>query len=355
MARKTTRYGNLKRKIAYNRQKDFKLSSVISNLSASFFPGRQPAEQKQEAPEDKSAQYREELLGKMDQQRQQYEKALSDSNKSSSKTISALQEQISAGRKHSLEVSESLKNAISSLAKRQSQGQKPQSTTPEETTEEGQQFAYNPIDAILPETSTKTDTEEKEKTDEDSTVDKTIKKLSIGQHVNVGKYSYKITNTFGIRSGANTVPGREGEHSRGIDLVGFDDMGNRTNMPISLTHGKIIEVGMQGDGSQMLPSEGRSGGAYMRILMPDGKVGTYAHLDKSIMNIKDKLVGTSVKRGQALFDMPEGQSYYDWTGSGTGARQGNTGHIKFMVSSVNSDGTLSKDYEKNNPELYVSN
>jgi hypothetical protein len=37
--------------------------------------------------------------------------------------------------------------------------------------------------------------------------------------VNVGNI-YKVTNTFGIRSGANAVPGR-GHHSKGMDMVGY--------------------------------------------------------------------------------------------------------------------------------------
>jgi hypothetical protein len=45
--------------------------------------------------------------------------------------------------------------------------------------------------------------------------------------VNVGNNIYKVTNTFGIRSGANAVPGREGHHSKGMDMVGYSRDGKQ--------------------------------------------------------------------------------------------------------------------------------
>jgi hypothetical protein len=53
--------------------------------------------------------------------------------------------------------------------------------------------------------------------------------------VNVGNNIYKVTNTFGIRSGANAVPGREGHHSKGMDMVGYSRDGKASNLPIVLT------------------------------------------------------------------------------------------------------------------------
>jgi hypothetical protein len=176
---------------------------------------------------------------------------------------------------------------------------------------------------------------------------KTPKKLDIGQVVKLGSdNNIKITNLFGIRSGANAVPGREGKHSKGVDYVGYSADGT-SNVPVVVANGTIVNIGLDGDGTTIKPTQGAALGYYadVKVDTEDGaKIFRYGHLGPSIYSNKDKLLNTVVQKGAALYPKPaEG---YVSTGSVTGP------HVKLQVSSLDGD-KLVRDFEKNDPSDYL--
>lgn len=98
-----------------------------------------------------------------------------------------------------------------------------------------------------------------------SKVTGTPKKLNLGEIIRVGGSNHiKITNLFGIRTGQNSVPGREGKHSKGVDYVGFSEDGT-SNVPIVVADGTIIDIGLDGDGKAISPTRGAALGYYTDV------------------------------------------------------------------------------------------
>jgi hypothetical protein len=173
------------------------------------------------------------------------------------------------------------------------------------------------------------------------------RKLNIGELIALGNNTVRITNTFGIRTGENSVPGREGKHSKGVDYVASSADGRIKNVPVALAPGKIVNIGLQGDGRKIHPSQGAAYGYYMDVKVDTDsgpKMFRYSHLSPSIMENKNSLIGAEVRKGEALFPMPA--SGYTSTGSVTGD------HVKVQVSSLNGD-ELVKDFEQNDPSEYI--
>ena len=180
-----------------------------------------------------------------------------------------------------------------------------------------------------------------------SKVTGTPKKLNLGEIIRVGGSNHiKITNLFGIRTGQNSVPGREGKHSKGVDYVGFSEDGT-SNVPIVVADGTIIAIGLDGDGKAISPTRGAALGYYADVKVETAsgpKVFRYGHLGPSLMKNKESLLNKPVVKGEALYPKPpEG---YVSTGSITGP------HVKLQVSSLNGS-TMAKDFENNDPSDYL--
>lgn len=180
-----------------------------------------------------------------------------------------------------------------------------------------------------------------------SKVTGTPKKLNLGEIIRVGGSNHiKITNLFGIRTGQNSVPGREGKHSKGVDYVGFSEDGT-SNVPIVVADGTIIDIGLDGDGKAISPTRGAALGYYADVKVETAsgpKVFRYGHLGPSLMKNKEALLNKTVVKGEALYPKPpEG---YVSTGSITGP------HVKLQVSSLNGS-TMAKDFENNDPSDYL--
>ena len=180
-----------------------------------------------------------------------------------------------------------------------------------------------------------------------SKVTGTPKKLNLGEIIRVGGSNHiKITNLFGIRTGQNSVPGREGKHSKGVDYVGFSEDGT-SNVPIVVADGTIIDIGLDGDGKAISPTRGAALGYYADVKVETAsgpKVFRYGHLGPSLMKNKEALLNKPVVKGEALYPKPpEG---YVSTGSITGP------HVKLQVSSLNGS-TMAKDFENNDPSDYL--
>ena len=180
-----------------------------------------------------------------------------------------------------------------------------------------------------------------------SKVTGTPKKLNLGEIIRVGGSNHiKITNLFGIRTGQNSVPGREGKHSKGVDYVGFSEDGT-SNVPVVVADGTIIDIGLDGDGKAISPTRGAALGYYADVKVETAsgpKVFRYGHLGPSLMKNKEALLNKPVVKGEALYPKPpEG---YVSTGSITGP------HVKLQVSSLNGS-TMAKDFENNDPSDYL--
>ena len=180
-----------------------------------------------------------------------------------------------------------------------------------------------------------------------SKVTGTPKKLNLGEIIRVGGSNHiKITNLFGIRTGQNSVPGREGKHSKGGDYVGFSEDGT-SNVPVVVADGTIIDIGLDGDGKAISPTRGAALGYYADVKVETAsgpKVFRYGHLGPSLMKNKEALLNKPVVKGEALYPKPpEG---YVSTGSITGP------HVKLQVSSLNGS-TMAKDFENNDPSDYL--
>lgn len=183
--------------------------------------------------------------------------------------------------------------------------------------------------------------------EEVSKVTGTPKKLNLGEIIRVGgANNIKITNLFGIRTGQNSVPGREGKHSKGVDYVGFSEDGT-SNVPVVVADGTIINIGLDGDGKAISPTRGAALGYYADVKVETAsgpKVFRYGHLGPSLMKNKEALLNKPVVKGEALYPKPpEG---YVSTGSITGP------HVKLQVSSLNGS-TVAGDFENNDPSDYL--
>lgn len=161
--------------------------------------------------------------------------------------------------------------------------------------------------------------------------------LAPGDSLDLGEYKLKFTNAFGVRSGDNAVSGISAdETSKGIDVRLYKD-DKPVDMPVSIASGKIVKIGLHGDGKYISTKEGRYGGYYMYVQLDEdpNKIVKYVHLPKEVMEYKERLIGKHIPRG-ALIVNTSGMS-----GTGTGP------HVKISVGNYNpATGKSAMDYGK---------
>jgi len=161
--------------------------------------------------------------------------------------------------------------------------------------------------------------------------------LGVGSFIDFGNYQIKLTNKFGIRSGANAVKGvPETEHSNGIDIRLYKD-NKPVDLPISIADGTIVKIELDGSSTPIPTSEGRVGGYYMYVQLDEDptKIVKYVHLPKEVFSLKGDLMGKHLKRGDIIVNS---------TGtSGTGTAP----HIKVAVGTYDAKTNKSfMDYSK---------
>lgn len=353
MSNKTS-YKRLKEKQLSGRKRRYDFDQGLNSVVGKLIPRKQAS--KQEGQDNSAAlkSMQADYDKKIDANRKAMEKSLAKGEKSRSALIENLGKQVQAGDERNLEISQSLQDALKRIAQSKQTNKTGGSATPEEGTSAETQSATTPTtpfsappagSRLYQQYNTKEEDKEEKPKEETTKVEDAVKKsLSIDQKVSIGKYSYKVTNLFGIRSGANSVPGREGRHSRGVDLVGFNEAGKSTNLPIAITDGTITAITLHGSGKAIHPTEGTEGGYIMDVTMPDGKVMKYMHLGKDVFKNKSNLLGKKIKRGDLLYE----GDYSKGSGSQTAP------HIKVMVTSV-VNGKQAKDYTSpdNDPTNYI--
>jgi hypothetical protein len=174
------------------------------------------------------------------------------------------------------------------------------------------------------------------------------KVFKVGEKISVGENAvFKITNLYQPRSGANSVAGKKtGVHARGVDVVSYDLDGNKTNYPISIANGEIVNIGLHGSGHAVSSSKSELG-YYMDIKLASNpnKIIRMGHLDPGVMDIKSTLIGTKVSRGDTLFQGGR------MSGSGTAP------HVKIYMSDLDANGVAKQNYtdKGNDPSLIIKN
>lgn len=334
-----------KRKASYDF--DRTLSSITEELLPSATQNKPSRTAKKDGELEKVTEAYDQKLRDLEREQN---RRVGELGQNSEKEIKRLGNRIQSGEEQNLELSDNLKAAIERLARnKQEQGEQPSridSETEEVPGDEtsGNSFEDSFLEPVAPTVRTAAPKKVEEK--ESATVNSVLKKsINIGDSIGVGNLSYKVTNLFGLREGNNAVPGRQGEHSNGMDMVGFSADGKVSNLPIALTDGKIIGVNMQGDGSVINPTKGKSAGVYIDLLMPDGKVMKYMHLGTDAMKNKADLLGKEIKRGDILYQ----GDYSKGSGSQTGP------HIKVSITSLDEQGKQLRDYANplNDPKTYA--
>lgn len=358
MDNNSIKYSSLKAKSLNKRKSVFEFDNVMNRIISEMAPvsmERKASPDKEPVLQDNSKQFKQLQKSQDDRFEQEEEKR--------NKTVEELKNQVDEGDDRNYKLSMGLKEALNRMAQSNSSQQKSEEVSqtegienPESTNEtdssvedssalpESRSYSYTPEASSIGDTPVYS---EPEATSAPAPVAKVIRQVvKIGDAVKVGENIYKVTNLFGPRTGANSVAGRDdGEHSRGIDIVGYSKDGSVSNLPIALADGKIIGINVQGDGSVIKPKDGKSAGYYMSVQMNDGKVMNYMHLGKDVFKNKASLLGKNIKRGDVLYE----GDYSKGSGSQTGP------HIKVSISSVNNKGELNKDYtkEENDPTPYM--
>lgn len=351
-------YRALIAKSANKRKSSYDFDRTLSNVTQELLPSL--SSNRPSAAADSSRAELEKATEAYDKRLNQLEKEqsrrLGELGKNSEKEFSRLNKQVQYGDEKNLELSESLKAAIERLA----QGR--QSESAEQTPQEQSSEEEVPGQSAPREVSS-----EEMFADPDAMINPNIipaavpatvvasaakKAINIGDSIPVGDFVYKVTNLFGPRTGSNAVPGRaDGEHSNGMDMVGFSADGKQSNLPISLTDGEIVGINLQGSGDAIRPEQGKEGGYIMSVKTPDKnapgkfKIIRYMHLDKKVWEQKAKLMNTSVKRGQLLVE----GSNSPGSGSQTGP------HVKVSISNLDEKGKDLRDYSnsENDPKTYA--
>lgn len=355
-------YKFLKSKIRANKKGEYEFDRSVYNTASELLPQQQPI-QKDTGEEQKSPDINS-IVDKYDEKLRLVEKNQKDRlatfSKASQGEMNRLGEQIKQGKEENLELSDSLKDAIQQLSKSR---QEQKEGSPEEVAsdeENGNTSKVSPKDTretdedtlvipafVAPAEDESTVEQPASTGDNTSVVEKVAKQIvNINDTIEVGNHIYKFTNLFGPRSGKNSVSGRaDGEHSRGIDIIGYSKDGKKSNVPVALTDGTILGVTLQGNGKAIRPEQGRAAGYYMDVKMPDGKVMKYMHLGKDAFLNKASLIGKEIKRGDILYD----GDYSVGSGSQTGP------HVKVSISSVDGSGKQLYDYDspENNPTPYA--
>lgn len=343
MAVNKSKYKNLRAKISNKKNAVLNFDQTVNNVMRSLLPGQPQSQGK--SPGTQNSQDYSAQINRLSAKLNDSEKRNQKSSDAYRKQVDQLGRKVQEGDEQNLELSQSLKRAIDKIyaGKRQQAAAAKQGNNPSVSAEQQGQSEYGqeleasatPAVSVTPSTT------------EESAAAAVVKKtVAIGEYFKVGKYKYRVTNTFGIREGANTVAGREGRHSGGIDLVGYDEAGNKANLPISLTDGKVVSITKEGTGKVISPTQGAAGGYTMRILMADGKIMTYMHLGEDVWKNKAALMNTTVKRGDLLYE----GDYSVGSGSQTAP------HIKVRVSSLDK-GKIVSDHtsEENDPTIYALN
>lgn len=347
-----TRLKALKKKSYASKKAVYNLDRTMNNINSRLFPkqSKQPKKEKADKPVDYSDKISE-LEKKLATNKRDSSAAASEKEKATQKSLNQLRKSLS-GQVQNLGAStmqndKALQEAIKKAEERrgQTQDSEKKEETPAETTNP-QTYDYGPHNnygRALEQATTEATTAA-----EEPKAASVIKKVTakIGEYVGVGGNKYKVTNIFGIRSGDNTVPGREGKHSRGIDVVGTDAQGRNTNIPIAIADGVIKNITLDGSGEAYDTKSGKpSGGYIMDVQMPNGKVMRYMHLGKDVMLDKERLIGKSIKRGDILHNRDNSK------GSGSQTAP----HTKISITSVDKDGKYLLDYDKaeNDPTPYL--
>lgn len=344
-------YKFLKAKSSNKRKSSYDFDRTLANITEELLPNT-AAKQASKTTDNGDALERltESYDKKLKQMEKVQNKRLGELGQNSENEIKRLGNQIQRGEEQNLELSDSLRAAIERIA--QGRQQSAQQEGPIDEEEQPSEIAsgtdYEDLlmdpDANVVVRPVKT-TATPKKVEETVTSSVVKKAVNIGDSIGVGDHHYKVTNLFGLRTGNNAVSGREGQHSNGMDLVGFSADGKRSNLPIALTDGKIIGVNMQGDGSVVNPTKGKFAGVYIDLLMPDGKVMKYMHLGKDALANKADLIGKEIKRGDLLYE----GDYSKGSGSQTGP------HVKVSITSLDEQGKQLRDYSapKNDPKTYA--
>ena len=150
----------------------------------------------------------------------------------------------------------------------------------------------------------------------------------------VGKHNLRITNLFGLRVGKNSVSGRGGKESNGIDYV--EANGNA----VAIDDGTIVRVHVSGDRSPTGLSK-QSGGYIVTIQNEKtGLRSAYMHMDQMTDSQMASLRGKKVKRGDKF-----------WTAK-VGSGSMSAPHVK--VSQYMTLGTYWTDIKKYNPSKFIA-
>jgi hypothetical protein len=337
-------YKRLKSKVLSSRKRSYDFDDVLSRVTQSLLPKQQrrsgPSSQGNTNAMQEDFNKR---LALMDSKNAKNLRAIKEGNEASTKE---LREQAALESKRNSGISRELHAAIQKLYASKQQGSQSQPTS--QPIEEGTSTSENSLSYTAPKVKSFEDVEKPPTTglikegETFSVVPEVIKEaLEIGQKVNVGDYTYRVTNLFGPRTGKNAVKGRGPGHSRGVDVVTHGANGEITNEPIAVADGIIKSISLHGDGSNTGTEESTTGGYTMNVLMDDGKIMRYMHLSPDIEKQYSKLIGTRVKRGQVLFE----GDHSLWSGSGT------ANHSKLILDSSDSEGNIIGDY--NDPTPYI--
>jgi hypothetical protein len=99
---------------------------------------------------------------------------------------------------------------------------------------------------------------------------------------------------------ANAVPGREGNHSKGMDMVGYSRDGKASNLPIVLTDSTLISIRKQGH--SIITYQG-----LQQVSMHERrrywKDFNYMHLDPKLWDEKEKHLNKKYKRGDLIHEV----------------------------------------------------
>ena len=351
----------LKKKSYAHKKSAYDLESALSNITRSLFPSRQEQprdEKKQNAVDysDKINELEKKLASVKSENADDAETRDSETQKSLSQLRKALSGQLESLGESTMENDKALQEAINKSSEIRSKSQ--EDAAEEKSIENDDDDVDTNVATYGLHNNFGRPSMEKVETPAEEIPAGTNNKAKsivakIGEFVDVGNFKYKISNTFGMRTGKNSVKGREGQHSRGIDVVGVDAQGRGSNIPIAIADGVIKDITVQGTGEAYKPdavgADGKqlpaSGGYIMHVQLPNGKVMQYMHLGKDVMLDKDILIGKSIKRGDVLHTRDNSK--------GSGSQSGP--HSKIAITSVGKNGEYLRDYDnpENDPTPYL--
>jgi len=338
-----------------SKKRDFnqRFNSTLNKLFPKTAPAPKQDKNYDKLINDLETKYADKLA-RQQQQQQQIEEQAANSRDKNSNVISNLSQQVEQGNKRFEGLSQGVQQALDKIyADKAKEQQAVQATRRQPTTEAQQNTSFPSLEDLESTVATKktTPSEETKETKEtkETTPSETIVKkiLNIGDSIDIGNgFTYRATNLYGPRTGANSVPGRkDGEHSRGVDLVSHDAQGNKSNLPIAIAEGTIVNVWRQGSGLPINTRQGKAAGHVVDVLSPNGKIISYAHLGPYIYENKDKFIGNKIQRGDVIVNDNR------MSGSGTAP------HIKVFMSDSKKNGVSKRNYTDpgNDPTQLILN